>query len=129
MNHKTIAMIRNYSKNYNDLTKSMKKLGVRIPGSMKGFTDLHKSSISQGALTSKTKQLIALGIAITVRCDGCIAFHVHDSLNVGASAEEVLETIGVAILMGGGPSVVYGCEAMEALDQFVVFEKNEAAVQ
>ena len=116
-------MVKDYSKRYNDLTKSMKKLGMRIPTTMKGFSQLHKASTAEGALSSKTKELIALGIAITVRCDGCIAYHVYDSLQAGASAEEVLETIGVAVMMGGGPSVVYGCEAMEALDQFGILEK------
>ncbi|NJB70386.1 AhpD family alkylhydroperoxidase [Saonia flava] len=118
-------MSKDYSKNYNDLSKNMQKLGERIPTVMSGFSELHEAGIAQGALTSKTKELIALGIAITVRCDGCIAFHVNDALQSGASSEEIMETIGVAILMGGGPSVVYGCEAMEALDQFIVLEKNE----
>ncbi|MBE01770.1 carboxymuconolactone decarboxylase family protein [uncultured Marinobacter sp.] len=64
------------------------------------------------------QELIALGIAITVRCDGCISFHVHDAMAAGASAEEIAETVSVAILMGGGPSVVYGIEALQALSQF-----------
>ncbi|MEZ7505574.1 carboxymuconolactone decarboxylase family protein [Flavobacterium sp. Arc2] len=115
-------MIKDYSKNYNDLTKLMGELGARIPSTIKGFNDLHKASISEGALTTKTKELIALGIAITVRCDGCIAFHVHDALISGASSEEIIETIGVAVMMGGGPALVYGCQAMEALGQFVVLE-------
>ena len=55
-----------------------------------------------------------------MRCDGCIAFHVKHALNAGASSEEIIETIGVAILMGGGPSVVYGCEALQVLKQFSV---------
>ena len=113
-------MSKDYSKNYNDLTKMMRELGTKIPNTMKAFSDLHNASITDGALNSKTKELIALGIAITVRCDGCIAFHVKDALKAGASSEEVLETIGVAIMMGGGPAVVYGCEAMEALSQFKV---------
>ena len=115
-------MIKDYSKNYNDLTKLMGELGTKIPETMKGFNDLHKASINEGILPSKTKELIALGIAITVRCDGCIAFHVHDALTAGATSEEIMETIGVAVLMGGGPAVVYGCEAMEALSQFIVLE-------
>src|SRR5690606_5904806 len=65
-----------------------------------------------------TKELIALGIAITVRCDGCIAFHVHDAMQAGANEAEIAETVSVAILMGGGPSVVYGIEAMQALEQY-----------
>lgn len=69
-------------------------------------------------MTTKTKELIALGIAITVRCDGCIAFHVKDALASGVSSEEIMETIGVLVMMGGGPALIYGCEAMEALRQF-----------
>jgi len=122
-------MIKDHSKKYNDLTKSMSELGAKIPEIMNGFNALHKASIIEGTLSSKTKELIALGIAITVRCDGCIAFHVHDALNAGASSEEILETIGVAILMGGGPALVYGCEAMEALEQFIVLEKHETTTQ
>ncbi len=117
-------MIKDYSKHYNNLTKLMGEMGTRIPATMQGFNALHKASNNEGVLSSKTKELIALGIAITVRCDGCIAFHVHDALISGASSEEIMETIGVAIMMGGGPSVVYGCEAMEALEQFVVLEKD-----
>ena len=115
-------MIKDHSKKYNDLTISMRELGDKIPETMNSFNALHKAGIAEGALTSKTKELIALGIAITVRCDGCIAFHVHDALKAGASSQEILETIGVAVLMGGGPAVVYGSEAMEALEQFAVLE-------
>ena len=110
--------MKNYNKKYKELLVLMERLGKKIPETMSSFGGLHKTSIADGALPSKTKELIALGIAIAVHCDGCIAFHVHDALGSGASAEEILETIGVAILMGGGPAVVYGCEAMEALDQF-----------
>lgn len=66
----------------------------------------------------KTKELIALGIAVTVRCDGCIAFHVHDAMQAGATKEEIVETVSVSILMGGGPSVVYGIEAMQAVEHY-----------
>lgn len=116
-------MIKDYSKNYNNLTKLIDEIGTKIPETMKGFNDLHKASVSDGVLPSKTKKLIALGIAIAVRCDGCIAFHVHDALKAGSGSEEIMETISVAILMGGGPALVYGCEAMEALEQFVVLEE------
>ncbi|NBD94914.1 MAG: carboxymuconolactone decarboxylase family protein [Gammaproteobacteria bacterium] len=85
---------------------------------MAAFGQLHKTNASDGALSAKTKELIALGIAITVRCDGCIAFHVHDAIQAGASRAEIVEAIGVAILMGGGPSMVYGTEALSALEQF-----------
>lgn len=111
-------MIKDYPKNFEELSSLMSEMGSKIPATMKAFNDLHKASTQAGALTTKTKELIALGIAISVRCDGCIAFHVKDAIAAGASAEEIMETIGVAVMMGGGPSVVYGCEAMEALRQF-----------
>ncbi len=114
--------MKNYPKHYEQLVQQMGKLGKVIPVAMTGFSQLHKASIADGVLDSKTKELIALGIAITVRCDGCIAFHVHDALKAGATKEEISETIGVAVLMGGGPSVVYGCEALEAVEQFEAVE-------
>ncbi|MDY0779496.1 carboxymuconolactone decarboxylase family protein [Tenacibaculum sp. IB213877] len=110
--------MKNYVKHYEFIANAMEELGGKIPNTMTSFGELHEKTITQGVLSSKVKELIALGIAITVRCDGCIAFHVHDALKAGATNEEIMETIGVAILMGGGPSVVYGCEAMEALKQF-----------
>ena len=69
-------------------------------------------------LSKKTKVLIAFAIAITVRCDGCLAHHAQAVHNAGASRDEVAEMIGVALLMGGGPSAVYGVEAMRAYDEF-----------
>lgn len=111
-------MTKNYPEHLNTLQRLMGELSQEVPATMEGFSELHTSSIAAGALSAKMKELIALGIAITVRCDGCISFHVHDALKAGAVRAEILETIGVAILMGGGPSVVYGCEALEALNQF-----------
>ncbi len=115
-------MTKNFPEHYNHLRNLMGKLGQEIPGPMGGFSQLHKVSVAEGTLNTKTKELIALGIAISVRCDGCIAFHVHDALAAGASRAEIAETIGVAVLMGGGPSVMYGCEAYEAMEQFEAAE-------
>lgn len=112
-------MSRDFIDRNSEVHEGMNRLGLDLPAVMKGFGGLHAAVSRKGSLPSKTKELISLGIAITVRCDGCIAFHVHDALEAGATREEILETIGVAILMGGGPSVVYGADALEALDQFL----------
>tara|TARA_R110000868_G_scaffold326032_1_gene586954 strand:+ start:450 stop:812 length:363 start_codon:yes stop_codon:yes gene_type:complete len=113
----------NHVESYEKLRQLSAKLIAEIPQTMAGFGELHASAVSQGALETKTKELIALSIGIAVHCNGCIAFHVHDALKAGANRQEILETIGVAILMGGGPSMVYGCEALEALDQFELNEQ------
>ena len=110
--------MKNFPEHFKELNEWMEKLGQASPEVMQGFGALHEASIKPGALDGKTKELIALGIAITVRCDGCISYHVHDAMQAGASAEEIAETVSVAILMGGGPSVVYGIEALQALSQY-----------
>ncbi len=107
-----------YQEHYRHVSALMSKLSESSPAAMSAFMALHGATVKDGALNTKTKELIALAIGITVRCDGCVAYHVHDAVAAGANREEVLETIGVAIMMGGGPSVIYGAEALEALDQF-----------
>jgi len=93
-------------------------LRKRIPGVMSGFGQLHQESMKAGALDEKQKELIALGIGIASRCDGCIAFHTYEALEHGATPAEISETIGVAITMGGGPALMYAAHAVEALEQF-----------
>lgn len=110
--------LESYPEKYNRLKSLITSLHSEIPGAISGFNQLHQKSMTDGALNKKTKELIALSIAITSNCDGCIAYHVHDALKTGASKAEVMEAIGVAIMMGGGPALIYGCEALEALMQF-----------
>ncbi|GAB3031796.1 carboxymuconolactone decarboxylase family protein [Oleiagrimonas citrea] len=117
--HNPEDQVKNFPAHYEELNRWMETLSLAIPDSMKAFGALHDASLAQGALDPKTKELIALGIAITVRCDGCISYHVHDALKAGATKEEIAETVSVSILMGGGPSVVYGIEAMQALSQYL----------
>lgn len=63
--------------------------------------------------------MMALAISIAVGCEGCIAYHVHDAVEAGATRSELLETIGVGLMMGGGPGSIYSAHALEALEQFL----------
>jgi AhpD family alkylhydroperoxidase len=103
------------------------ELGSELPGPMSGFARLHKKSVETGALDAKTKELMALAISIAVHCEGCIAYHTHDAILAGATRQELLETIGVAILMGGGPASIYATHAMDAIDQFMSVPVDAAA--
>lgn len=94
-----------------------RKFGAELPSVAGAFGQLHKTALGPGALDQKTKELMALGIAITSKCEGCIAYHLHDALKAGATPKEVVETIGVAVMMGGGPAMIYGGKALEALHQ------------
>ena len=92
-------------------------LGHEIPGPVSGFARTHASAVTPGALDRPVKELMALAIALSVHCEGCIAYHLHDALDAGATREQILETIGVAVMMGGGPALVYGAEALDALNE------------
>ena len=115
-------MTTNYVELYKQLQDGLTELGTELSGPMSGFARLHKKSVEAGVLDAKTKELMALAIGIAVRCEGCIAYHMHDAIQAGATRPEVLETIGVAIMMGGGPASIYAVHAMEAIDQFLPSE-------
>lgn len=94
------------------------QLAKEIPDIMKGFYALSKAGSASGSLDTKTKELIALAIGVATHCDGCIAFHTAAALKAGASRQDILETLGVTVMMGGGPSLMYATHVMEAMEQF-----------
>ncbi|MGB8644981.1 MAG: carboxymuconolactone decarboxylase family protein [Anaerolineae bacterium] len=108
-----------YPQYHKHLEERLAQLGRELPGPMTGFARLHKKAVEDGALSDKTKELMALAISIAVGCDGCIAYHVHDAVKAGATRAELLETIGVAVMMGGGPASMYSAHAMDAIEQFL----------
>lgn len=111
--------MENYVKVSEEVSAGGGKLGQALPANMAAFGQLGKATYADGALSAKAKELIALAIGVTVRCDGCLGHHARACLTHGANREEVAEAIGVAIHMGGGPSMVYGALALEAYDQHV----------
>jgi AhpD family alkylhydroperoxidase len=118
-------MKTDYVEMHKSLEAQLTQLGSEIPGPMSGFARLHKKAIEEGALSSKVKELMALAISIVAGCEGCIAYHVHDAVAAGATRQELLETIGVGILMGGGPGSIYAAHALDAMEQFLPKEENQ----
>lgn len=110
--------MKSYSEIATEYHAGYRQLAKEIPDTTKAFGGLVGAAMQDQALSKKVKELIAFAIAITVRCDGCIATHANAVLKAGATRDEVAEMIGVAIFMGGGPSSVYGVEAMRAYDEF-----------
>ncbi len=100
------------------LVQALKPLRGGTPETMAAFNGLARAALEPKALSTKTKELIALGISVATRCDGCIAFHAEAAVKQGATRDEVMETMGMAIYMGAGPSVMYAAQALEAFDQF-----------
>ena len=110
------------NKDFSELTRSisanLKKLRKDIPDTMQGFAALAQAATRDGALDKKTKELIALALGVAARCDGCIGFHAEALVRLGATLQEVEETLGMAVYMGGGPSLMYAADAISAYEQF-----------
>ena len=111
-------MKKDYPSILADLNDTMAQLTKGIPNVMEGYMAMSSAAKADGCLDKKTKELIAAAIGVAVRCDGCIASHTKAARMNGASREEVLEALGIAVFMGGGPSVVYASQALEAFDEF-----------
>lgn len=110
--------VQDHRANRSTLRQGYRELMAVIPDQMTGFGDLHRCAVAEGALPTATKELMAVAIGIVQRCDDCITLHTHDALRAGATADQVHETIGVALMMGGGPASTYATHALEALKQF-----------
>ena len=110
------------SKSYPDITArisaNLKGLRTGIPDTMQAFSALAQAASRDGALDKKTKELIALALGVASHCDGCIGFHTEALVKLGATREEVEETLGMAVYMGGGPSLMYAADAIAAYEQF-----------
>ncbi len=110
-------MSQSYPGLIDDLNAAIANLRAGAPEPMRGFSALAREALKPGVLDVKTKELIAVGIAIATRCDGCIGFHAKAAIKAGASREEILETLSMAIYMGAGPSMIYAAEALRAFDE------------
>ena len=119
--------MKNWPQMTNELTAQLRTLRGSTPDVMRAFSSMAQAALAPKALDHKTKELIALAIAVAVRCDDCIAFHVKAALQAGASQQEVTEALGMAIYMGAGPSVMYASHALEALAQFERPDANPSA--
>jgi AhpD family alkylhydroperoxidase len=110
------------STHYRELTESVSKnlatLRTGVPDVMKGFNDMARAATRDGALDKKTKELIALALGVAAHCDACIGFHVQSLVRLGATKAEVEEALGMAVYMGGGPSLMFSANAIAAFEEF-----------
>jgi AhpD family alkylhydroperoxidase len=97
--------------------KDAANLFKAAPEPMRAFNALMVAASKEGAISARHKELMALAIAIATRCEGCILHHVEAARRHGAQRDEVVETVCVAVEMGGGPATVYGATALAAFDE------------
>lgn len=107
-----------------DLAPEGRALREAIPGVYAGFGQMSEAAFAPGALDTLTKELIALGVAVTLRCDGCIASHARNAVAAGTTRAQAAEAIGAAMVLNGGPGTVYGPRAFDAVCEYI--EAREA---
>lgn len=109
------------TKSYREITRSVSsslaKLRVDTPDVLKAFGALAEAATRDGALTHKTKELIALALGVAAHCDACLGFHLKALTKLGATRAEVEEALGVAVYMGGGPSLMVAADALAAFEE------------
>ena len=110
------------------LTRDIRTLREDIPETLKAFSGLSQAAMRPGALDKKTKELIALALGVAAHCDGCIGYHAEALIKLGASRKEIEEALGMAIYMGGGPSLMYAADAIAAYEQFQELANAESVV-
>ena len=109
-------------KNYTDITRAVSASlrGWRSDSAavIDGFNALSEAALADGALDKKTKELIALALGVAGHCDACLGFHARALAKLGATRAEVQDALGVAVYMGGGPSLMYAADALTAFEEF-----------
>ncbi|TAH41673.1 MAG: carboxymuconolactone decarboxylase family protein [Betaproteobacteria bacterium] len=102
-----------------DVSRALGTLRKEIPDTMQGFSGMAKGALQNGAMTELQKELIALAIAVTQRCDACVGFHVKALIRLGVTRDQFMETLGVCTYMGGGPALMYAAEAVRAYEEML----------
>lgn len=105
-----------------ELRQPARDLREHIPDVIGAYAAMQRAAMADGALSSKVKELIALAVAVTRECDGCIASHARGAARHDATEEEVAEAIGVAVMLNGGPGTVWGPRALSAFKEMLAEE-------
>jgi len=110
-------MNKDYREITRNVTASLSRFRTDMPVLMKAFDSMAQAATSDGVLDQKTKKLIALCLGVAGHCDACIGFHLRTLVKLGTTRAELEEALGVAIYMGGGPSLMYAADALAAFEQ------------
>lgn len=108
-----------YKEKLREIGKEGKEFTKVLLDETRVFGQMHDLALEDKVLDKKTKELIALAIGVSVRCEPCIIAHVSALVGLGATRDEIAETLGVCFFMGGGPAKMYGAKALACYDELV----------
>jgi AhpD family alkylhydroperoxidase len=107
---------------WNDYRKQLdagvREVGELSPDTIRGYMALSAAGQKKDLLGAKIRELIALAVAVTLRCDGCITVHTAAAIKHGATKEEIAEALGVAISVNAGAALVYSTRVMDAFKEY-----------
>ncbi|TAL99485.1 MAG: carboxymuconolactone decarboxylase family protein [Rhodanobacter sp.] len=106
--------MQNWKQTRKDINAGLMQLNGLSPDTMKGIMSLGGAGAKTNHLDAKTRELLSLAVAVTTRCDGCIAFHVETAKKVGVTVEEIGEALGVAINLNAGAALTYSTHVLDA---------------
>lgn len=107
-------MMLDWNEYLQELVTRIGEIGQTSPDIMRGYRTLSDAGQKTGKLDAKTRELIALAVAVTLRCDGCITTHTSAAIKNGAAKEEIVEALGVAISVNAGAALVYSSRVLDA---------------
>ena len=107
-------MLLDWGEFLQEVWQSVGRLAETSPDTIAGYQALHGAGAKTNHLDAKIRELICIAVAVTTRCDGCIANHVKRAVELGASKEEIVEALGVAVAMNAGAALAYSGRAMDA---------------
>jgi AhpD family alkylhydroperoxidase len=111
-------MMLDWNEYRKQLAAGVKEVGQLSPATVRGYVELSAAGQKTDLLGAKVRELIALAVAVTARCDGCIAVHTDAALRHGATKEEIAEALGVAIAVNAGAALVYSTRVMDAVKEY-----------
>jgi AhpD family alkylhydroperoxidase len=111
-------MMLDWNEYRKQLAVGVKELGQLSPDTIRGYIELSSAGQKKNLLGAKTRELIALAVAVTLRCDGCIAVHTEAANKNGATMEEIAEALGVATTVNAGATLVYSARATDAFKEY-----------
>lgn len=107
----------NWNEYQKELTGRIVEIGRSSPEVVRGYRTLSDAGNKTARLDAKTRELISLAVAVTLRCDGCITTHTSAAIQHGATKDEIVEALGVAIAVNAGAALVYSARVLDAFQE------------
>ena len=108
-------MMLDWNEYRQQIADTVREISTLSPDTVEGYQTLSGAGAKTGHLDAKTRELIAIAVAVTTRCDGCITVHTNAALKHGATREEIAEALGVAVALNAGAALIYSARAMDAV--------------